>query len=73
MGVYWVALFKAFIGFSISKCRGLKCPPPPLVMWAIFVGSFRLISWGLKCLPPYLGQFSKCLSPFVGMGYLIGV
>ena len=48
---------------------------PPLVMWAIFVGSFRLVSWGLKCLPPFVDVRpfywgSKCLTTFVGIGLL---
>ena len=45
----------------------------PLVMWQIFVRSFRLVSWGLKCLPPFMdvGPFdwgSKYLPPFVCIG-----
>ena len=27
----------------------------PLVMWVIFVGSLRSVSWGLKCLSPFVG------------------
>ena len=71
MGICWVNFFKAFIGLSVSKCGGLKCLPP-IVMWAIFDGSFSSVSWGLKCLPPYadVGSFdwgSKCLPPYVGV------
>ena len=47
----------------------------PLVIWAIFDGSFSLVSWGLKCFPPYVdvGSFdlgSKCLPtpPYVAVG-----
>ena len=46
-----------------------------LVMWEILVGSFRLMSWGLKCLPPYVDVRSfdwgsKCLPSYVGIGLL---
>ena len=46
---------------------------PPLVIWAIFDGSFRSVYWGLKYLPPYVGVGSfnwdsKCLPPHVGIG-----
>ena len=69
IGVYWVDLFKASTGLSVSKCGGLKCLP--LVMYAIFVRSLGSVSWGLKCLPPFVdvgfpNWGSKCLSPFVG-------
>ena len=49
----------------------------PLVIWAIFDGSFSLVSWGLKCFPPYVdvGSFdlgSRCPPPppppYVGVG-----
>ena len=48
---------------------------PLLVMWKIFAGSFRSMSWGLKCLPLFVdvGPFDwglKCLAPFVGIGLL---
>ena len=72
MGVCWVTLFKASIRLSVSKCGGLKClPPPPPMMWAIFVGSFRLMPWDLKCLYPFVDieSFdwgSKYLPPCVG-------
>ena len=53
-------------GFEVSR---------PLVMWTIFVGSLGLVSWGLKCLPPFVdvGLFGwrlKHLPPFVGIGLL---
>ena len=72
MCVCWVALFKASIRLFISRCRGLKCLPPR-VMWAIFDGSFGLVSWGLKCLPLYVdvGSFDwglKCLPLYVDVG-----
>ena len=37
-------------------------------MWAIFDGSFDLVSWGLKCLSPYVDVRSSglmCLRPYV--------
>ena len=45
---------------------------PPLVIWEIFVGTFRSVSWGLKCLFSFVGIRSfdwglKCLPLFVGI------
>ena len=42
-----------------------------LVMWKIFVGLLGLVSWGLKCLPPFVGiklldWGLKCLPLYVG-------
>ena len=45
-------LFKASNGLLVSKYRGLKCLP--LVIWAIFARSLESVSWGLKCLPPFV-------------------
>ena len=42
-----MALFKASIGLSISKCGGLKCLP-----LFVDVGPF---DWGLNCLPSFVG------------------
>ena len=60
-----MALFKASIGLSISKCGGLKCLP-----LFVDVGSFH---WGSNCLPLFVGiglcdWGSKCLPPFIGIG-----
>ena len=52
VGVCWVDLFKASNGLLVSKYRGLKCLP--LVIWAIFARSLESVSWGLKCLPPFV-------------------
>ena len=67
-GVYWVDLFKASTGLSVSKCGGLKCLPLCDVAnlgWIIGIDA-----WGLKCLPPLVGVWLftwglKCLPPFM--------
>ena len=68
-GVYWVDLFKASTGLSVSKCGGLKCLPPCDVgnfCWVIRIGIL-----GFEVSPPFVdvgfpNWGSKCLSPFVG-------
>ena len=67
--VCWVDLFKALLLGCLSPNMGFEVSP--FVMWTIFVGSFRSVSWGLKCLPPFVdvGPFdwdSKCLPLYVG-------
>ena len=48
---------------------------PPLVIWAISIGSLVSVSWGLKCLPLFVDVGSldwglKCFPIFVDVGSL---
>ena len=69
--VCWVNLFKASTRLSVSKCGGLKCLP--FCDMSNFCRSLGSASWGLKCLPQFVGVWLftrglKCLPPFVGVG-----
>ena len=46
------------VGLSVFKCGGLKCPflpPPPLVIWAIFVWVIRIGILGFEVSPLICG------------------
>ena len=59
-GVYWVDLFKASTGLSVSKCGGLKCLPPCDVInfcWIVGISvlGFEVSPPIYECLAIYLG------------------
>ena len=59
-GVYWVDLFKASTGLSVSKCRGLKCLPPCDVANLGWIVGIDVL--GFEVSPPTCG----CLAIYLG-------
>ena len=62
-GACWVDLFRASTGLSVSKCRGLKClPPPPQCDVGNFCQVIGISVLGFEVPPPIYG----CLAILLG-------